>query len=663
MLQTIEASRPKAQTLRDYQQEAVEKLERSLASGNTPLVYAGTGAGKTTIIAEHAVRNFNPATQRILMFAETQEIVEQLYARVRNQYGDLLEHYYGPTFVQGIGMLMEGYTQINARILCATFQSLTPKRLDEVLSYGQFDLVVIDEADHVSADNSYMRIVNTIRQHNPAVLIYGVTATPKRTDRKGLGVLFNDICFKWPMRRGIETGYLAQPIRRRILTEVDLEGVGRSNNELNELDYNQEQLASVLEASNWVDLAVEAYLKYGENRPTLAFFPKIEMSKQFVHKMQAAGIKAAHVDGTTDKKLRRDILRKYSAGEIQVVSNMAVFTRGFDAPHTSCVLWARITSSEVLYTQAVGRGARLHVGKKNFLILELSARNVHVLDVGTLLGEMAECRVCHTECWKGTTHCPECGAEIGDTQPKTKLCKQCGEQMPIQAKKCPHCGHVPLKLAKEKPNQVMGSGLIAQYADLFSDMASSWQPDSAGWFSVPVGFDGSALVIAPPTYAGNGDRLKERIRTGWALYPQLDSATQAELQRQIDQLDRELSRIDQHSLYYAPPVPKDPITNRDQEWNAPPIAWLRSNADVAALMQEADAEAKLYGGYASDKNAGWRNRLASPGQRSYLNRLGYKKAELPATLTSGEAAGMITHKKAAARVSKFIQSDVLPEAK
>jgi hypothetical protein len=49
-----------------------------------------------------------------------------------------------------------------------------------------------------------------------------------------------------------------------------------------------------------------------------------------------------------------------------------VLTEGFDDPGVSCIAMARPTRSAGLYAQCVGRGTRLHPGKKNCLILDFA---------------------------------------------------------------------------------------------------------------------------------------------------------------------------------------------------------------------------------------------------------------------------------------------------
>jgi hypothetical protein len=59
-------------------------------------------------------------------------------------------------------------------------------------------------------------------------------------------------------------------------------------------------------------------------------------------------------------------------GKLQVLCNAAVLTEGFDEPSLGCVLLAKPTKSEGLYIQMVGRGTRLHPGKEDCLILDIS---------------------------------------------------------------------------------------------------------------------------------------------------------------------------------------------------------------------------------------------------------------------------------------------------
>jgi hypothetical protein len=82
------------------------------------------------------------------------------------------------------------------------------------------------------------------------------------------------------------------------------------------------------------------------------------------------GVSAGVVHGAMKGEERARALADFRAGVVQVMCNVAVLTEGFDDPGVSCVAMARPTRSEGLYAQCVGRGTRLHPGKKDCLILD-----------------------------------------------------------------------------------------------------------------------------------------------------------------------------------------------------------------------------------------------------------------------------------------------------
>jgi hypothetical protein len=48
-----------------------------------------------------------------------------------------------------------------------------------------------------------------------------------------------------------------------------------------------------------------------------------------------------------------------------------LLTEGFDCPPVDCIVTARPTKSTALYTQMIGRGTRLHPGKRDCLVLDV----------------------------------------------------------------------------------------------------------------------------------------------------------------------------------------------------------------------------------------------------------------------------------------------------
>jgi superfamily II DNA or RNA helicase len=652
MLPSFTPTHTEAQKLRPYQEDAIRAIVQAWQQGETPLAVLATGLGKSTILSELLVREFNPATQRALVIAHTQELIWQPKERIEQQFGSALAPYYGPEFKPGIGVVMAANDDVSARIIVATRQSLREARFKRVLEHGVIDILIIDEAHHAAPGSQYVDIVELCREANPNVKVVGFTATPKRTDKHALKLVFSKLAYNYGIVPAIKDGWLSPATRIKIKTPVDLRKVEKTAG-----DYKVDKLIAVLDAANWVQLAVDAYKKHvlDTGRQCLAFFPGVMESIQFTAALQAEGVSAAHVDANTPKDQRGSMLRDYKQGKLKVVSNMGVLTEGFDAAQTSAILMARPTKSETLFTQIVGRGLRIYPGKKDCLIIDLTFTDTNVLTVGTLLGELQTCHSpeCLTEFYRGLKHCPQCGWLA--KRPAVKLCPECECELPQNAKQCTECGYMFLSLPRDpdEGKTEQGAGLVEEIGSLFGSMSAAWHSGQDGWLSCGVG-DQGAFVIAPPTYQ-DGSRLRERLQRGMNLTHYIEEELREELFSQIAMLERMLKRAEQHTLWFAP----------KNDWAAglppKPVEFIRGNADLASLISEADTEVLMRAGEQknlSKKNSDWRIMPPSIGQVNFMRKLGIK---IPDGCTKGEAASLITHTLALRDVEKFIKGDQLPE--
>lgn len=594
MLDTIRLPQPP----RDYQEKAIVATLADLEQGLRPIVSAATGAGKTTIIAEALRRLVDPYTQRGLVIGHTEEIIYQLYERIVNQFGGALDQYYG--FMKpGIGMVMGDRDDPAARIIVATRQSLHPKRLEALLAHGAFDVIIVDEAHHAIDDGTYADIIHRCEQANPKLKRFGVTATASRSDREALGSLWSNICFEWTIKDGIETGYLSPVTRLKIQTKVDLSAVRHY-----EGDYQQKQLASALEANNWLDLCVQAYEMYiaPTGRHTLAFLPSVEMSRHFAASLVAAGHTAAHVDGETPKAERAQLLKDYAAGKIATLSNFGVLTEGLDIPSTDAIFLGRPTRSRTLFTQMLGRGLRLAPNKKYCLLVDMTIFDVKALEAGTLLGKIKTCPKCDAEVWSFLKFCPACNHEFKNL----KICPCCEKHVPAELPVCPECGCVFAKGSREESGESdwHGKELVAEQSGLFENTVAAWHMAEDGSMSCALDFGMGSLLIAPPE----------------------DGSTN----------------------YYLWRVP-----------NSGKVKFVSRNDDVASLIRSADEAARALGGMAVKDNATWRKKRVSVGQIAALKKMG---VVIDPNATSGEASEMIAHMIARNRLrSALMQANASPQ--
>jgi hypothetical protein len=199
------------------------------------------------------------------------------------------------------------------------------------------------------------------------------------------GAIFEDVVFRFGLREAVRAGWLVDLRGFRVATGVDLSAVKTSMG-----DYNQSQLARVVNTEIRNQTALKHWSEIARNRKTIVFCVDVQHAKDVAELFRAAGIAAEHVDGTMKSDLRGGIMQRFRNGRTQVLVNVDVATEGFDAPDTSCILMLRPTQSWALYAQMAGRGVRASPGavehgtsaeERRRLILDSPKPDCIVIDV------------------------------------------------------------------------------------------------------------------------------------------------------------------------------------------------------------------------------------------------------------------------------------------
>lgn len=457
------------QTLRPRQNDAASALIAAMGKGDKPICAMPTGTGKTTVIADVLVRMLDPHQHRALVVAHTQEIIYQLYERIINQFGGALDEWFG--LKPGIGIVMGDQDAHDARIVIATRQSLHKRRLAKLLQHGGFDMMVIDECHRSYAGNSYGEIVSVVETATPRCKRFGMSATPFRGDNNALESLWTGICYQYSLTDAVREGLLVPITRVQVATHVDASSIKTQRG-----DYSPQQLVSALEAENWLDLCLAAFAQHiPAGRATLAFMPTVEMSRKLAEGLNNADVRAAHIDGDTDRDERKAALDAFNAGNLDVLSNMAVFTEGTDIPRADTIFLGRPTRSRVLLTQIVGRGVRLYEGKTHCLVVDMTVQDTKMLEFGSIIGRMVTCRACGAEYYAFLDKCSACG------EPKRRGNGGGGGG-----------GH------QFQTGGFVGKGLVAsKHLHLISNCFAAWHAGIDA-LSCQIGFVDGTLVILPP---------------------------------------------------------------------------------------------------------------------------------------------------------------------
>jgi DNA repair protein RadD len=380
------------QSLRPYQQVAVDTVRARFAWGVKRLVLvAPTGAGKTTIAA-HLVAG-HPGTAIVL--AHRQELVYQMADRFEEHGIDC-------------GIIMAGNPRKDRAIQVASIQTLNRRNKPPA------DLLLYDECHHIRAETYEATLT-----HYPGSKVLGMTATPWRLDRKPLGDVFEDLYVVATVRELMAQGYLCDyggfVYEKPSLAKVKTIGG----------DYDAKGLSLVYQKPEIVGDIVDRWLANAKGLRTIAFFPTIEVSQLYVEKFQAAGISAEHLDYKAPKETRKAIMARVHSGETTIISNVMLLGEGIDCPELRCVILARPTKSDALYLQQVGRVFRPKADGGEARIHDHSgAIMAHGLPDDDRVYSLTEkqpqradrnqsLKVCKT-CFRSyyPPHCPVCGPDL-----------------------------------------------------------------------------------------------------------------------------------------------------------------------------------------------------------------------------------------------------------
>lgn len=349
--------------LRDYQNELVDGSLAAWQTGARRIAMVlATGGGKTPTFSKIAGMAV-AAGQGVLVLAHRDELLDAAIEKLG---------WINPGVK--IGRLQGATKEYRAPVVVGSVLTAAGKIALPLLRSRRWGLIIVDETHHIVAE-TYMRVLRELGAFEPdGPLVLGVTATLGRADRKALGDVFEAVVEpQIGLLDLIKRGFLVRPrgIRVRI-ADLDMSRVKKVAGEL-----NQGQLGAAMSAAMAPKRIVEAWFEHAAGRPTMAFMPSVDVSKEVVEAFRAEGVAAVHIDAKTPKGdrdnpepgTRRWCLNEFRAGRITLICNVGLFTEGTDLPSISCVI-LKMTMSVLLYMQMVGRGLRLHPGKEDCVVLD-----------------------------------------------------------------------------------------------------------------------------------------------------------------------------------------------------------------------------------------------------------------------------------------------------
>lgn len=346
--------------LRSYQMDAVDSVEQKRSQGSkTALIVMATGLGKSivasTLIANELRRN---NSQEVLVLAHITDIVKQLE---QTSWSQLKKEWSTHLWADGE---MPAYS---GGVVFATWQSVISALNKQEPLEGRFGLVIVDEAHHAPSEMYSILLKNLY----PNFLI-GLTATPWRGDEISLNNLFGPPTYTKDIIDGMQQGYLSEVDYRMLTDGINWDEIALMSRQGYTIkDLNSKLIMPDRDAAI-IDTISEHYRS--QDKPRMMVFCRSTAHADKLQPLfQAKGIKTVVLHSGLPREQKFMNLSSFRAGLIDCIISVEMLNEGIDVPDVNMVVFMRVTHSRRIFVQQLGRGLRIHPGKKKVLVLDFVA--------------------------------------------------------------------------------------------------------------------------------------------------------------------------------------------------------------------------------------------------------------------------------------------------
>lgn len=395
--------------LRPYQQQLITDIRLQYQLGKRAiLAVLPTGGGKTvcfSYIAQQAAKKGN----RVCVLVHRQELLDQASRAMPMPHGCIRAN---------------RSMDLSHAVQIASVQTLA-RRL-HLIPPEFFQLIIVDEAHHTTAGQWAACL-----QHFHQAHLLGVTATPCRTDGRGLGEWYQTMVQGPSAQWLTDNGYLANA---RVLAPPGFDAKGLRKQMGDYAPKEAEQRVGTIMGD-----IVGHYRKHLSGQTAIAFCCSVAHAEAVAALFTSHGIAAASIDGTMTSEQRSDLLTALGTGRLKVLTSCALIGEGVDVPSVGGCILLRPTQSEALHLQMIGRCLRPS-GSKVAVVLDHVGNTLR-------LGHHLEQRDWSLDGLKKRDR---------DQAPSVKVCPVCYATSPSAAQVCRDCGHVFAQQEQRELQQVEG---------------------------------------------------------------------------------------------------------------------------------------------------------------------------------------------------------------
>jgi superfamily II DNA or RNA helicase len=338
--------------LYEYQQEDIDKIFKVLEAHpeRYNLLYQlPTGGGKTVIFSQIVREYIQRTNKKVLILTHRIELCKQT-SRMLTGFG-----VHNKIINSSIKELPD---QDEFMCFVAMVETLNNRLNDEKVELDNLGMVIIDEAHY----NSFRKLFKFFNKS----FILGVTATPLSSNIKlPMKDNYRELIVGDSISSLISKGFLAKANTYSYDVGLSTLKVGING------DYTVKSSEELYSNFSMQEKLLDAYMEKSQGKKTLIFNNGINTSKEVYETFRNAGYDVRHLDNTTSKQDRKDILRWFRKNPDAILTSVSILTTGFDEPSVESIILNRATKSLTLYYQMIGRGSRVLPGKSEFSVIDL----------------------------------------------------------------------------------------------------------------------------------------------------------------------------------------------------------------------------------------------------------------------------------------------------
>lgn len=353
--------------LHDYQVEAIFKLEEFFKTNpeGRGYLHIATGGGKTLVANTFILNNYLSKNKKVLWLAPDWLLLAQAYSSIvklceETNFDDLFPSYIGNyrdnkidkilqvqhEELEGLEIFEIENGEMDPEVVNLMYTTPHTFNFREPSKVTMPDLLVIDEA-HWGKGGKLEKEILKFAEKN-SIPILGLSATPKHRNWRAI--------FSKTFKELIGT-YLASPVFNSIDTGLKVDITKSTKDKLINMIPNEtyKELGSDKKRN---ELIVSTY-KFDIHGKTIVFAIDKDHANKLGRLFQKKGHDVIIVHGGVSN--HKENIEKFKKNEdnVRIIIAVNMLNQGVDIPDVNTLFITRPVTSDILYSQMIGRGARL----------------------------------------------------------------------------------------------------------------------------------------------------------------------------------------------------------------------------------------------------------------------------------------------------------------